>query len=137
MRKLIPLAVITLTSCAATPQEAERAGAAAAATGAALDRELADLVPGQPTACLPQPARVQLSSRTYGPTIVYVVSRDLKYRTDTTGGCERAGVGRDILATQTSQTRSCRGDIARTVDPATGITTGSCAFGDFVPYRRP
>jgi hypothetical protein len=134
---LILSTAILLGACAATPQEAERTAMAQADTAAALDRELAGLVPGEPSACLPEPLRVQVASRTYGPTIVYAVSRDVKYRTDTSGGCERAGRGRDVLVTQTTLNRSCRGDIARTVDPVTGFQTGACSFGDFVPYRRP
>jgi hypothetical protein len=28
----------------------------------------------------------------------------------------------------------CRGDISRVADVRTGMTVGSCAIGDFIPY---
>ncbi len=136
MRVLAAILALTLAGCTTSLREAERSANAAAAAQDALAGELAGLVPGQPSACLPQPGRVQLSSRGFGSTIVYEVSRDLKYRNDTTGGCEGVGRG-DILVTSTPTGRVCRGAIARTVDRGSAFHTGSCALGDFVPYRRP
>jgi hypothetical protein len=136
MRPSAALLAMLLAGCTTSPREAERAATAEAATQEALGTELAGLVPGEPTACLPEPGRSQLSSKGYGATIVYSASRALKYRSDTTGGCERLARG-DTLITRTPIGRVCRGDIATTVDRTTGFQTGSCAFGDFVPYRRP
>jgi hypothetical protein len=132
---VVALAVI-LAGCTSSPREAERTAMAQAAQEQALQAELAGLVPGQPTACLPAPTRTQLASEGYGATILYTAGRNLKYRNDTTGGCERIARG-DILVTRSPSDRSCRGDIATTVDRQTGFQTGSCALGDFVTYRRP
>lgn len=137
MRYLILAGCIALGSCTTTPQGAERAAVEAAETQAGLEAELAGLVPGEPTDCLPTPIRTQVNSRTFGSTIVYRVSDRQKYRNDTTGGCERASDGRAILITSNPIGRSCRGDIVQTVDPVSRIPLGSCALGAFTPYRRP
>jgi hypothetical protein len=71
----------------------------------------------------------------YGPTIVYTVSRNLKYRTDTTGGCERVGRG-DILVTRSPGSQLCQGDIATTIDQSSRTFSGSCSFGPFVRYSK-
>ena len=131
MRALLAL---FLLAAYATPEEAARTEDQARA---GLERELAGLVPGEPSQCLPVTARRQLSSRGYGSTIVYRVGSGLKYRSDTTGGCERLAGRRDILVAQTPLSRPCAGDIATTVDPTSGFQTGSCSFGLFIPYRKP
>lgn len=128
--------LLPLAACTTSPREAERAAASEAKAQAGLAAELAGLVPGKPTTCLPEPARTQLTSTGYGSTIVYRASRDVKYRNDMNGSCP--GIGRDdILVTRTPQTRSCSGDIVQLIDRASRFPTGSCAFGDFIPYRRP
>lgn len=101
---------------------------------AKLDKALAGLTPGTPTSCIPITLPT-LNSRTYGRTILYSRGRNEVYRNDTAGGCEAAGNG-DILVSVEHEGRPCSGDIVRTVDPYTHITSGSCALGQFVPYRR-
>ncbi|PAX08263.1 hypothetical protein [Sphingomonas lenta] len=125
-----------LASCAATPQEAARAAADAADQQAKLERELAGLTPGEPSNCLPTTSRPALNSDVYGGTIVFTASRDLKFRNDTTGGCEAAQNDRASLVTSTPNGRLCRGDIVQVVDQITRIPLGNCALGDFTPYRR-
>lgn len=135
MRSLT-LLLVPLAACSTSPREAERAATADLRTQKALAVELAGLVPGEPLACLPEPARVQLPSKGYGSTIVYRASSAVKYRNDMNGNCPAAGRD-DILITQTTQSRSCRGDIVQTIDRTSRFPTGGCAFGDFIPYRRP
>lgn len=130
---LAALATLALAACAQTPQErlaSERASAAAAQD---LGKELAGLTPGKATSCMPRYTNTQVKA--YGPTIVYSVSRGLKFRSDTAGGCERVGRG-DILITQTTIGQLCQGDIARTVDPVSRVFSGSCSFGPFVRYSK-
>jgi hypothetical protein len=100
---------------------------------AQLQRALAGLTPGATTDCLPPYRRAQ--STGYGSTIVYTVSRGLKYRSDTSGSCASVGRG-DVLVTRTTIGRVCRGDIAQTFDPVSRIPTGSCTFGSFTEYRK-
>lgn len=124
----------TLAACAQTPAETAAAAQAGIATQVSLDKELAGLVPGKPQECLDQFRSQQMIG--YGPTIVYKVSRGLKYRSDTAGGCERIGRG-DVLVTRSYSGRLCRGDIGQTFDPVSRFPTGSCSMGAFVPYRKP
>jgi hypothetical protein len=121
---LVPLAVAGCTGTATTPQVSAQAAAG-------LDKELAGLTPHGSTSCISLTRSQQ--SHGYGPTIVYIVSPQLKYRSDTSGGCEGMGRG-DVLITRTPSTQLCQGDIATTVDAASRTFTGSCSFGPFVRY---
>jgi hypothetical protein len=42
----------------------------------------------------------------------------------------------DALVTRQFGSQMCRGDIARSADLVAGFQTGSCALGEFIPYRR-
>lgn len=136
MRSTAALAALLLAGCATSPRQAEQAAGVDARAQEALAAELAGLVPGEPTACLPQPGRVLLTSKGYGSTLVYRVSDSLKYRNDMNGSCPAAGRD-DILITRTPQSRSCRGDIVQTIDRGSRFPTGGCTFGEFIPYSRP
>lgn len=102
---------------------------------AGLDRALAGLMPGQQTSCIPVAGRSVYSTRAYGSTLVYKMTNGEAFRNNTAGGCENAARG-DILVTVQYEGRPCSGDIIRTVDPYARTTTGSCALGPFVPYRK-
>lgn len=94
---------------------------------------IAGKVAGKPQDCIDTRfQRPQLSA--YGSKLVYRVSDKLVYVSETGGGCHNVARG-DALVTRQFQTRLCRGDIAQTVDLPARIPTGSCALGDFVPYR--
>ena len=138
MRLLFPIAAIvataTLAGCAQTPAETARQAQEMAAQQAALQKELAGLVPGESQSCLSNFQSTNLKN--YGKTLIYRVSDGLKYRNDTAGGCEGIARG-DILVTISNGGRLCRGDIGRTVQPVANITTGGCALGSFVKYSKP
>jgi hypothetical protein len=137
MRTLALLTLAALAGCSTTPREAEQAAEAAAATEDRLAVALAGLTPGPPQACLePFATRRNASVKGYGSTLVYTISRNLKYVT-VAPGCEGVGRREDILITSTPIGRNCSGDIVQTVDRTSRFPTGSCAFGQFVPYRRP
>ena len=121
---LTALLVTACTGQASAPQPS-------AAAQAGLDRELAGLTPHETTSCIT--LRPTQQTKGYGPTIVYVVDRRLKYRSDTSGGCEALGHG-DVLVTRTPTTQICQGDIATTIDSASRTFSGSCAFGPFTRY---
>jgi hypothetical protein len=40
------------------------------------------------------------------------------------------------IKTRTTMTQLCRGDIVTVFDPMSGIEFGTCALGEFTPYRR-
>lgn len=121
-------------ACTQTPAETARAAARVQIEQEGLAKELAGLVPGKPMSCLDNFRSTQLAS--YGPTILYRVSKSLVYRTETGGGCTRVGRG-DILVTRSPEGRTCAGDISQTFDTGSRMPTGSCSLGQFVPYRKP
>lgn len=124
-----------LGACTQTPMQAQRAAQVDETTQMALDKELAGLVPDPTTTtCLPTLTRTQVKG--YGKTLVYSAGSSLKYRSDTTGGCEGVGRG-DILVTVSNGGRTCQGDIARTIDQASRFPTGGCGIGPFTAYRKP
>lgn len=102
-----------------------------AAASAGLAKELAGLTPHETTSCITLLPTQQ--TKGYGPTIVYVVNRRLKYRSDTSGGCEAISRG-DALVTRTTTSQLCQGDIATTVDTTSRTFSGSCSFGPFTRY---
>ena len=127
-------AAITLAACAPTADQRARMASDDAAAQTQLAKQLAGLVPGESRSCLPPIQTTQVEA--YGATLLYTVSRGLKYRSDTNGGCQNLSRG-DILVTVSNGSSVCRGDLARTVDRVARFTTGGCAIGDFVPYRKP
>jgi len=134
MRVLMLPILAGLAGCAQTPAQTARAAESQAASQTALAKTLAGLTPGKSSSCMPI-GRTSSQVAAYGPTIVYTIDRNLKYRSDTTGGCE--GIARDdILVTKSYTGTLCSGDIAQTVDRTSRFQTGSCSFGPFVPYRK-
>ena len=99
----------------------------------AYEKLLAGKTPGPPQNCIDTRwARPQLTA--YKGKLLYRVSNKLVYVTDTGGGCEAVTRG-DTIVTRQLQTQLCRGDIAQTVNLPARIPSGSCAMGEFVPYR--
>jgi hypothetical protein len=98
-----------------------------------MDQWLAGKTPGRPVACIPL-NQVRSSQYVGDRTILYRMSRNLVYRNDPPGGCPGLGNGRGLI-TRTPSTQLCRGDIALVQDFVTRMPGGSCAMGDFVPYR--
>lgn len=129
----ISIVALAIAACAPTPQQRLATQQADAAAAVKLEQALAGLTPGRATSCMPYSPTAQVQA--YGPTLVYTVSRGLKYRTDTAGGCERVGRG-DVLITRSTIGQTCQGDIATTVDSASRTFTGSCSFGPFVRYSK-
>lgn len=110
------------------------AARAAARDRAELDRQLAGLVPGKPQRCIDS-RRYQDSTR-IGDKILYRAGHGNVVVTDTGGGCFGLRRG-DAIVTRSFSGQWCRGDIVETVDLSSHTHSGSCAFGDFVPYRKP
>ena len=134
MRILLP-SLLFIAACTPTARDLERQADAEAGARAALDRELAGLVPGRTQACVSQ-TELRGGLKSFGDTLVYSTAGSTKYVNRTSGGCER--VGRDaVLVTRTSSSQLCRGDIGTTIDQSSHFYAGSCGFGDFVRYERP
>ena len=98
-----------------------------------LDKALAGKTAGSSQTCIPL---TQIRDTIYvgNRTILYRVSSNLVYRNDPPGGCPglREGSG---LITRTTTGQLCSGDIAQVRDFSAGFSAGSCALGDFTPYR--
>lgn len=105
----------------------------AARNEATLDKALAGLRPGQPVSCIP--AARHYDTIRAGDTLLYRESGRRIYRTDTGGGCFGLSRG-DAIVTKSYTSEFCRGDIVHTVDLTTHTPSGSCSFGDFIPYTR-
>lgn len=131
MRAWICLTAVALAACTGPYEPAPLT----AKQTTKLDKALAGLTPGKPVACIsqfPSKALTVISN----DVVLYKVSSRLTYRNDLIGGCSGLTSG-DALVTVSSNTQLCRGDIARTANLMVGFQTGSCALGDFVPYRKP
>ena len=100
-----------------------------------LDKALAGLVPGKAQSCLHQFRDSYITER-YGDTILYRRTRGEVYRVDTGGGCFGRSRG-DAIITRSPTGDLCRGAIVRPEDLVSHMPSGSCSFGDFIPYRRP
>ncbi|UVO50539.1 hypothetical protein M0208_08415 [Sphingomonas sp. SUN019] len=124
-------AILSMTGATAADRST-RAQDRAAKDAAEFQKAVAGLTPGKPMSCLPL-SRQSLAMKGIGSKLVYRASRKLMYVNDAPG-CEGVARG-DTLVTRQYTGRSCRGDIAQTVDRIARFPTGSCALGDFVPYR--
>ena len=130
MRALTVAAVATLCACQTAAVEPVQRDARAQQT---YDRTLAGKVAGQPVRCLPT-FRTNDMVAIDENTILYRDGRTT-YVNHPLGSCSGLGRFNNSLVTKTLGGNLCRGDLARVVDLRTGVTAGSCALGDFVPYR--
>lgn len=133
MRILLPSLLIFVAACTPTARDLDRRAVAEAGTQAALDKQLAGLVPGKPQDCVEQ-FRLR-GSQSFGDTIVYETTGSQRYVNRTSGGCGQTN-DNSFLVTSTPSTQLCRGDIAQAVDRTSNFPVGSCSYGEFVPYNR-
>lgn len=130
LRNLMPAAaIVVLAACATASAPPQRA----AEDQARLDKLLAGKTPGEPRRCLPMyRTRDMVVIDDY--TIAFRDGRTV-YVNQPLGGCGRLGSGNYALVTRTFGSELCRGDIAQVVDTGSRMFAGSCAMGDFIPYR--
>lgn len=102
---------------------------------AALDKALAGKVAGEKMSCVNREPQTNLTVISNN-VLLYRVSKKLVYKNELIGSCN--GLTRDdIIITQSWGSQMCRGDLTRTADRMSGMLSGACALGDFVPYRTP
>ncbi len=102
---------------------------------AKLDKALAGKVAGEKVSCInrePQTSLTVISNN----VLLYRVSRRLVYKNELIGSCSGLTYG-DTMIVRSYGSQMCRGDFTTTANLQTGITTGACALGDFIPYRAP
>ena len=134
MRSVIPLLIMgSVVGCTYAP--AQQAPMVDAKAQQKLGRLLAGKVPGPPQSCLPsyrQKDMVVIDDY----TIAFRDGVDRVWITKPRGGCNLLASGSYALVTRSGGGLGlCRGDIARVQDVRTGMLAGSCAMGDFVPYK--
>jgi hypothetical protein len=99
----------------------------------AFAKAVAGKIAGTPRSCISvQDTR---DSTTYRNAIVYRVSSKLSYVNDL-GNCPFLR-NDNIMVTDIRGSQICRGDIVNMVDRSSKFPSGSCSFGDFVPYETP
>ena len=131
MRLLIfATAALGLAACSTAMSQPEQRSAQAQAT---YDRLLAGKTAGRPANCLPL-QRTNDMQVIDDDTILYRDGRTT-YVNKPLGGCNLLSRGSYALVTRSMGSQLCRGDIGTVTDISTGTTVGSCALGDFVPYR--
>lgn len=131
MRASLFLLPLLLTACAGSYQTPELTDRQAAK----LEAALAGKIPGEKVSCVPrQPSSnlIVISNN----VLLYRVSSRLIYRNDLIGSCTGLSRG-DTLIVKSYSSQYCRGDMASSADLVAGMVTGSCALGDFTPYRAP
>lgn len=102
---------------------------------ARLESALAGKVAGEPVNCVVRQPGADLTAISES-VLLYRVSSRLVYRNDLIGSCSGLSRG-DTLVVKTSGSQYCRGDIAHSADLVTGVVTGGCALGSFIPFRTP
>lgn len=121
----------TLASCAVAPQPGRSAKAENR-----FQQLLAGKVAGEAVSCLPS-YRANDMVVIDDQTIAFREGSSRVWVANLTHSCSNLGSGHYALVTKRSGgTGLCRGDIGQVADLTTGITVGSCVFGDFTPYER-
>lgn len=100
-----------------------------------LDKALAGKVAGEPQTCINREPQTNLTVISNN-VLLYRVSRKLVYKNELIGTCSGLTSGSTIIV-RSYGSQMCRGDMATTANLQTGITTGACAIGSFIPYRTP
>jgi hypothetical protein len=126
------LGAAALAGCASQPSAYSQQKAAS--ESARLEVALKGKVAGKAESCIS--TRNISGPESFGETtLLFRASRNLIYRTETSGSCRDVGNGRALITRLYGSDRLCKGDISRTADLTAGFETGGCAMGDFVPYR--
>lgn len=122
-----------LAACSTAPDPVMRTAEAQAEYSKLIEGKVA----GQPVSCLPRYASNDMRAID-NQTAVFKSVGNKVYVTRFDGSCNNLGAPGYALVTKLYGTdRLCRGDIAQVVQTSTGIPTGSCVVGDFVPYTKP
>lgn len=122
-----------IAACTTAPEPVMRS----AEKQAEYNRLIEGKVAGAPVDCLPRFDSNDMRVID-DQTAVFDSPGDRVYVTRFNGSCTNLGnAGYALVTKQYGTGRLCRGDIAQVVQTSTGLPTGSCVVGDFVPYTRP
>ena len=99
-----------------------------------MDNWLAGKEPGRPVSCIPH-SQIRSTYYVGGRTILYRMRNGTVYRNEPPGGCP--GLNSNLaLETRHPTGLICSGEIAQVRDYTQGYSPGSCALGEFVPFRK-
>ena len=132
MKMLLLIGLLATASCAAgdTAEPARTAKAEGR-----LDQFLAGKVASQPQSCITR-REAERQEVVDDRTIIFRVSSNRVIRNDISPSCP--GLDRQAAIIRVSPSTSiCRGEIFEVRDLTSGISYGSCTFGDFTEYRTP
>jgi len=101
---------------------------------AELQRLIAGRAAGPAVSCIPEHRTDRMTVIDEGR--VAFRTGGAVYVSELNGPCSNLGLGGYAMRTiRPGGTGLCRGEIIEVVDTSSGMTVGSCSFGDFVPYR--
>ncbi len=126
---LIPMLAGVLAACETAPDPVSRT----ASDQLAFDKALAGKMAGPASKCLATYRSNDMTVIDEG-TILFRDGRTT-YVNSTLGRCSQLGRSGYAMVTRNVGPQLCRGDIVNVTDTMSGMTVGSCALGDFVPYR--
>jgi hypothetical protein len=133
--KLAALALLSVAGCATAGHE-DNPPRLSDREERTLARALEGKVAGPPVACVSRVIGSDGLQPISDSILIYRINRNLTYRNNLNGAC--SGIARgNTLVLEPKVDQFCRGDIARSVDLTTRMQVGSCALGDFIPYRTP
>lgn len=134
MKRILTLALAGLAASCAMQSPMEPDGEASAMATGDLARDLEGRVAGNPAGCVTQ--KMLRGPESGGPgVLLFDGPGDLIYVNRTGGDCGNLRNYRSIRYT-TTNSQLCRGDVAQTFDPYTGVQGDYCTLGEFTPYRR-
>jgi hypothetical protein len=130
MKKLLLLSCAMLAGACAMNDPVDDGPEAETRLAAELKGYRAD---GPPKSCVS--LRELHGNRSVGEGVIVFDAAGRKWVNRPPAGCPSLNFGRSLLV-KTSTSQLCRGDIATVIEPSWGGEFGSCALGDFEPYRR-
>lgn len=135
MRKISGFALVAIAGALAGTAAVSQTGDRATARDLKLmDQWLGGRQPGRAVSCIPH-SQIRSTYYVGGRTILYRMRNGTVYRNEPPGGCP--GLNSNLaLETRNPTGLLCSGEIATVRDYAQGFSPGSCALGEFVPYRK-
>lgn len=121
----------TLASCTTAPEPVTRSPEGQRQ----FEQLVAGKVAGAPVQCLPSYNMNDMVVIDES-TVAYRLGGNRVYVNHLQGACNGLGRNAIMVTKSVGGSDSCRGDIVTMVDQSSRMLTGSCAFGDFIPYER-
>lgn len=134
MTRFLPLALALplLAGCAASAMETAKGEDLSDRDQRRMAAMLAGRVPGEPQSCIT--LRPTTRTSIIGDRMVLYRNGSTVYANDFNGLCPPLHSDA-TLVTSTPSNQLCAGDIATVREPTSGASFGSCAYGEFTPYR--